>query len=84
MTQMSLDDLIEILRACAGADEDVTLDGSVVDTPFDELGYDSLALLETASQVKRRFGVEIGDDEIGELATPRDLLDRVNRHLAAA
>jgi minimal PKS acyl carrier protein len=80
-SQMTVEDLVEILATSAGADDDMMIDGSSLEEPFLELGYDSLALLETAAAIKRRFGVEIADDEVGDLDTPRALLERVNREL---
>ncbi|MFK0258734.1 acyl carrier protein [Streptomyces sp. NPDC090445] len=75
---MTLDDLRRILSESAGSDEG-QLDGDILDTGFAELGYDSLALIETVSVVQRDYGVEIPD----KLATPRELLDAVNGLLVA-
>ncbi|MEU2389657.1 acyl carrier protein [Streptomyces sp. NPDC007369] len=76
---MTLDDLRRILSESAGSEEG-QLDGDILDTEFAELGYDSLALIETASVIQRDYGVEIPD----KLATPRELLDSVNGLLVAA
>lgn len=78
-TTMTLDDLRGILSAAAGS-EGGQLDGDILDTAFTELGYDSLALLETTAVVQREYGVEVSD----EVATPRELLDSVNGALASA
>ncbi|MEV0702948.1 acyl carrier protein [Saccharopolyspora sp. NPDC050389] len=72
---MTIDDLRRILTECAGADENVDLHGDIRDTPFADLGYDSLALMETASRIKQEFGIEISDEEIAVIETPRLLLD---------
>jgi act minimal PKS acyl carrier protein len=76
---MTIDDLRKILIECAGEDESVGLHGDILDIPFTELGYDSLALMETASRIKREFGVEIADEDIAVVDTPRVLLDMVAR-----
>jgi len=78
MNLITLDELGRILAECAGESEDAAFDGDVLDTPFTDLGYDSLALLESASQVSRRFGVELSDDAVAGLTTPREFLDAVN------
>ncbi|MEW2353444.1 acyl carrier protein [Spirillospora sp. NPDC029432] len=52
--------------------------------PFDELGYDSLALLETHTRIKRDYGVEISEDDFGRINTPQGLVDFVNTRLRAA
>ncbi|MFC8075122.1 phosphopantetheine-binding protein [Streptomyces sp. NPDC057307] len=77
MSTITTDDLKQILAECVGEDEDVDLDGSL-DTSFTDLGYDSLALLETAAALTQRFGVELSDDTVSRLETPRHLLDEVN------
>jgi len=79
---LTLDDLREILIVAAGDDDDVDLDRDILDVTFEELGFDSLALLETVTLVKRRTGVAIGDDELDEIVTPRTLLNKVNNTLA--
>jgi act minimal PKS acyl carrier protein len=84
MTKVTLDDVRRILIACAGDLETSDLSGDISDTPFDDLGYDSLALLETAARIKQELGVHLPDDQITELKTPRDLLDAVNAGVVGA
>ncbi|HVW40257.1 MAG TPA: acyl carrier protein [Amycolatopsis sp.] len=84
MSTLSIDGLKEILRSAAGEDDGVDLDGDILDVAFAELGYDSLALLETAARIAREYGVTLSDDDIDEIETPRALLDRVNTALARA
>lgn len=74
---MTIDDLRRILAECAGEDETGDLHGDILDTTFDELGYDSLALMETAAKIRQEFGVDVDDDHIAVMATPRMLLDVV-------
>jgi act minimal PKS acyl carrier protein len=74
---MTIDDLRTILVACAG-ESDGVLDGDIRDIDFDELGYDSLALMETAARIRSDFGVTIPDERIAELRTPGEILDLVN------
>lgn len=73
-----LQDLRRILRDGAGADEDVDLDGEILDTAFDDLGYDSIALMETAARISRETGRPISDDALTPSTTPRALLELVN------
>jgi minimal PKS acyl carrier protein len=74
---MTIDDLRTILVASAG-ESDGGLDGDIRDVDFDELGYDSLALMETAARIRSDFGVTIPDERIAELRTPGEILDLVN------
>jgi act minimal PKS acyl carrier protein len=83
MTQdntVSLDDLRRILIAAAGEDESTDMEGEILDVSFEDLGYDSLALMEAAAQIKREFGVEIDDDDLVRMQTPREMLDTVARY----
>ncbi|MEU3950509.1 acyl carrier protein [Streptomyces sp. NPDC029526] len=72
-TTMTVGDVRRILAECAG-DEGTSLDGDILDSTFDELGYDSLAVMETTTIVEREYGVEVA----GAPRTPRELLQAVN------
>ncbi|MFE1291408.1 acyl carrier protein [Streptomyces sp. NPDC058751] len=78
----TLDDLRRILTEGAGADETVDLDGDILDLGFGDLGYESLALLETGSRIEREYGITLDDDELTDGATPRRLIDAVNARLS--
>ncbi|MFD0206397.1 MULTISPECIES: acyl carrier protein [Saccharothrix] len=75
---ITLDDLRRILRQSAGADEGVDLDGDILDLEFADLGYDSLALMETASRITREYGIALDDEAALTATTPRRLLAVVN------
>lgn len=77
-TEFTLDDLKRILLEGAGADEGVDLDGDILDTGFEELGYESLALLETGGRIEREFGITLDDDVLTDAQTPRALIAAVN------
>ncbi len=82
--ELTLTDLTRILRESAGEDESVDLDGDILDTPFAELGYDSLALLEAASRVEREVGIKLSEDALGDAETPRQFLNLVNEPITTA
>lgn len=82
MADMSIDELHRILLEAAGGDG-AGSGADIIDESFEVLGYDSLALIETAGAIKREYGVVIPDDEVTELRTPRELLDLVNSGLVA-
>lgn len=83
MTQLTLPDLRQIIEAGAGVADDADWSApSTPDTPFEDLGYDSLALLEFAAQVQQRYGLRIPDDAVSEMKTPRLALEYVNQRLA--
>lgn len=79
MSQLTLDHLKQILRSCAGVDESIDLDGDILDTPFSDLGYDSLAVLEVASRIQQEFKVLISDDAAFRMDTPRVMIECVNQ-----
>jgi minimal PKS acyl carrier protein len=80
MSEFTLDDLVRILRSAAG--DAGSLDGDILDTAFDDLGYDSLALLETVSRIERETGASIPDEAVQKMPTPRAALDYVNGRIA--
>lgn len=81
MRQFTIDDLKRILLEGAGADEGVDLHGDILDSSFDDLGYESLAMLETSSRIEREYGITLDDTAVTDAGTPRALLDVVNAHL---
>jgi minimal PKS acyl carrier protein len=81
--RVTLDDLKRILLDAAGADEGIDLSGDVLNVAFDELGYDSLALLEAVNRIQRDYSVQLDDEALAVAETPGALIDLVNEHLAA-
>jgi act minimal PKS acyl carrier protein len=80
---ISLEDLREIMRACAGVDESIDLDADIGDNTFEELGYDSLAVLEMAAKLQNQLGVVIPDDAAEKLLTPYLLIEYINLRIPA-
>jgi len=78
-TEFTSDDLKRILSEAAGGEAAA---GDILDTDFQDLGYDSLAMLEAVSRIERAFGVTLDDSAITEATTPRALIQLVNEHLA--
>ncbi|MET8810753.1 acyl carrier protein [Streptomyces sp. NPDC004549] len=83
-TEFTLSDLRTILLEAAGTDENVDLDGDILDLDFQDLGYESLALLETAGRIERTYGISLDEEALADARTPRLLVDLVNAHLPAA
>ena len=78
MPEFTITKLTALLRECAGEDESVDLDADILDTTFEDLGYDSLALFNTVIRIERDHSVVLSDDVVNEAKTPRDLIDRIN------
>ncbi|MEV1027092.1 acyl carrier protein [Streptomyces sp. NPDC050264] len=83
MDRFELSDLKTLLRECAGEEEGIDWDGDVIDVPFIELGYDSLALLQTTGRIERDHGLTLDEDAVDEAETPRALLALVNEALSS-
>ena len=81
---VELPDLRRILLEGAGAVQGVDLNGEILDSSFEDLGYDSIAIMETAARISREYGVLIDDEALLDARTPRLLLDLVNANQAAA
>ncbi|MFD0854539.1 acyl carrier protein [Actinomadura adrarensis] len=84
MSELTLEDLRRLMRASAGDDETVDLEGDILDRPFEELNYDSLALLELSVQLFQEYGIEVEDDALTDLKTPGAVLDHINALKSAA
>jgi minimal PKS acyl carrier protein len=69
--------LVQMLRESAGVEEGVDLDGDILDTPFIELGYDSLALLQVTGRIQREYNLVLPDDAVSEAETLRELLELI-------
>ena len=78
MSTLTVTELAQLLRACAGSAEHVDLDDGIVDETFEDLGYDSLALLEVCGQVQQRYGVALPDDAARVTLTPRQFIALVD------
>jgi act minimal PKS acyl carrier protein len=84
MADVSPEAVSAILREAAGDDEDMEFGTDSFGRTFADLGFDSLALLEIASLVKRELGVELSDDEMHDVETPADLVAKIDSQRAPA
>ncbi|MEV6674493.1 acyl carrier protein [Streptomyces sp. NPDC051162] len=82
MANFTVDDLKRILRAGAGVDEQIDLDGeNIADRQFADLGYDSLALLELANRIEREYAIQIPDGDLEHTKTLREAVAYVTSRL---
>lgn len=82
MSQLTLDELKVFLLRSVGDDESIDLSGDIGTTALNDLGFDSLAVIDTTSRLEQHFKIKFSDDDASGLATPQDFLDVVNRQLA--
>lgn len=83
MREFTLSDLKRIMRSCAGETEAIDLDGDILDDTFEDLGYDSLAILELCGRIESEFEVPIPDDAVEAIPTPRQAVVYFNEHIRA-
>ena len=53
------------------------LDADIGGRTFEDLGYDSLAILEMTAKIQNMLGVVITDDALKKLTTPQSMADYV-------
>ena len=68
-------DLIQLFAETFGISEDKLLP----DATLESLGLDSLAVIEFLFQIEDQFGIQIPDDDDGEIRTIRDLVRYIRR-----
>lgn len=78
MEELTLDEFIGLVETHAGEPDEGNLDDSVIDVLFEQLGYDSVRLLEVLSQIKNRYGLDLSEEILSETKTLRQTLDKIN------
>ena len=63
----------------SGTDDADALLAALETRSFDELGYDSLAVLETG--LRRDSGADVPDTQIANVQTAHELINLINSHL---
>lgn len=78
----TIDDMTRLLEEAAGVADGIDwTDATTLDKSFDDLGYDSLGLIEFAAKVRREYQITMSDDVVTDLNTPRSALDYVTRQI---
>jgi minimal PKS acyl carrier protein len=81
--KLTIDELKGLMRNCAGVDETVDLDADILDSSFELLGYDSLAVMQIRAEIEQRLEVPLSPAAVGIRTTPRQLMDHVNQRLTS-
>ena len=84
MAAMTLDDLRGFLLRAVGEDDSVDLSGDILDHTLADLGFDSLAIIDTTSKIEQHYGIKLPEADASEITTPREFLDAVNNALSPA
>ena len=70
--------VIEIIVEQLGvSEEEVTLEASFID----DLGADSLDLVELIMALEEEFGLEISDEDAEKIQTVQDVINYINEHI---
>ena len=80
-TELTTSVLADILRTSAGEDDGFQLDDTNLDASFDDLGYDSLALLQVTGVLQQKYGLSVSDEQFQEADTPRKLITLAHQHI---
>jgi act minimal PKS acyl carrier protein len=80
MTVFTTEELKDIMLKAADGTAP-SLDGDFLDKPFPDLDFDSLAVLEIATQIQQSYHLAIPDESVALMKTPRDVLDYVTQRL---
>lgn len=75
--QLTMEEFQAIMFAAVGGDGA----NFVADTgqEFEDLGYDSLALLEAGGRIEREYGISLDDSVLTGSTTPQSFVDAVNQ-----
>lgn len=85
MSRFTIVELRRMLETSAGKVDGIDWeDTATQQLSFDEIGYDSLALLELSALVQREYSIRIPDEAIAELETPASAIAYVNDRFAKA
>jgi len=79
--EFTIDELLAIMRQAAG-DWPVPPGGDT-DASYRDLGFDSLATLETLVRIERSVGAKLPEDLIQPTTTPRQVVTAVNALVCA-
>lgn len=78
---ITLEDVHRALVEGSGADDATALFAELKTKSFDELGYDSLAVLETGLRLRRESGADVADADIAGAQTADELVTLINDSL---
>lgn len=72
--------VLQEIEAATGIEKEEIVDDKALG---DDIGVDSLSLVDLSVRLEERFGVELSDDDVSDSTTVRDLVNLVQRKLDA-
>ncbi|WP_394824390.1 acyl carrier protein [Pendulispora albinea] len=82
--EFTLEDLEGILLASTGEDKNVHLAAGQIDAAFEELGYDSVTVLEMWRRIELECHIVVDFSVMAEIRTPRAVLHAVDVYLRSS
>lgn len=79
MYDISIQEIFDILDEHIGFDDDFTVGPGDAETPFKDLGFDSLAVLELAGQLERRLETSMPGDATEQMTSAKMTQDLIHR-----
>ena len=74
---MSFEEIKELIAEILAVDEDkITPESNLID----DLGADSLSVVELHMEIEERLGVKIPDEEVASLKTVQDIIAAIEKH----
>jgi acyl carrier protein len=77
------DDLIERVRKTIATSKRIPEERVTIDSAFEELGIDSMDAVEILFALENEFDISIPDEEVKHVRNVRQMVDGVERLLAA-
>jgi acyl carrier protein len=77
------DELIERVRKVIATSKRIPEDRVAIDSPFEELGVDSMDAVEILFALENEFDISIPDEEVKSVRNVRQMVEGVERLLAA-
>ncbi len=77
------DELIERVRKVIATSKRIPEDTVTIDSPFEQLGIDSMDAVEILFALENEFDISIPDEEVKTVRNVRQMVEGVERLLAA-
>ncbi|WP_010533659.1 phosphopantetheine-binding protein [Brachybacterium squillarum] len=83
MARITLQELLTTIDTVVGEDDDIRIDESILDTPFERLDFDSLHIIAVSARLEQGHGFKFPEGKDYALVTPRELIDIANAQLSS-
>ncbi len=74
-------DMDEAVRTLIGTRLEIEEDKITRETTFDELGADSLDIIEVVAEIENEYDIEISDEALGRIRTVGDIENLIDESL---